>query len=766
MEGDSFFRPSTSEQSQDRPPSFEETQNLKTAQESARATSQTTSSSSRLHRSSSVLWIVVFYIVLAVVSWAVICVLSERPLTTSRYGYSNRASSSPASYVANEKWYQAMRVIQSIVGVLTIPITSAVCSSAAVAFAQYNQRSLGLTMRQTMVLADKGWTDPKTFLKLLTSFSGLKRYGSLFLFLAIALNLLGGLVQPLQQVFITQTTVKTPIYTSRVYRILDIPDMFRGTSDVDDDGTVVLMTRDALSSTSATDTQSQLWQSAAFTCDGKELRDRLFGDDHSATPAACGYGATLGNISGLVEPFFAQLPSAFSTGLIRQFTPRFDSTATYYTIDAADYPVNCSQRENGYYVTYINNASDTGHPWSVEVCMPDDLSSTPWKNTRMRQDFLETLFINISRADAGQTLEPGGSLYRIVLHTTAGYFQLPNYMNDEAPGELLEQDPNLFCDDMCEAQGQEVSGDLFEPSITDSDNPGFHRQKRREDNATIALEQLVNKGPLLTVAMALFGEGSYIAERKSFPDKFIDQGNNGALPNGTCVDIAPLQYLMEIHYGYLDWTTGRQCIANNDTKSLDDLNGGISLWLRNFQVKDKATMENAFTAAAFLATKAWTGYQIPVPARTLFVNLDMGADTQVPAISRAGKYLISILLAIFLLALFAMALYSTRETRWTAQLDAFAMMRLGAAMADHVPLMVGRRVDKVGALDWMPGWVGDVEGEAEVGALGVGAPSPLKTRRRYRCYDGDDEPIHEDITIGRDAFLDVRMQELRENGLR
>lgn len=77
--------------------------------------------------------------------------------------------------------------------VLTIPLTSAVCSKAAVIYVQRRGQRM-LSLRQTMTLADKGWTEPEIFLKLMTG--SYKRYGSWFLLLAIAVHILGPRLEP------------------------------------------------------------------------------------------------------------------------------------------------------------------------------------------------------------------------------------------------------------------------------------------------------------------------------------------------------------------------------------------------------------------------------------------------------------------------------------------------------------------------------------------------------------------------------------------
>ena len=81
--------------------------------------------------------------------------------------------------------------------------------------------------------------------------------------------------------------------------------------------------------------------------------------------------------------------------------------------------------------------------------MPADLTQSPWKTTRARQDFSEELYINIT----GGFNQPGG-FYRVTVKTTAGYFELPNYMNNLAPGPLLEQAPDYLCGSDCESEGE------------------------------------------------------------------------------------------------------------------------------------------------------------------------------------------------------------------------------------------------------------------------------------------------------------------------
>lgn len=88
----------------------------------------------------------------------------------------------------NESWLRAAQVIRTVVAVLTIPLTSTVCIKTAAAWVQRRDGNLP-TLRQTATLADRGWTDPVIYAKLLTG--GFRQYATKLLIASIALNLIG-----------------------------------------------------------------------------------------------------------------------------------------------------------------------------------------------------------------------------------------------------------------------------------------------------------------------------------------------------------------------------------------------------------------------------------------------------------------------------------------------------------------------------------------------------------------------------------------------
>lgn len=149
----------------------------------------------RLERSRHALNIFIWYAVLAAFTWICTCIMSCRPLTTTRYGYGDKTdygsidAAWPNKYIANEYLYLAIQFLQAVVAVLTIPTTTAICAQGAVIYMQRNRRNGGLTLRQTIVLADKGWTDIGVLSHVLRR--GWKRFGTCFLAIAVAIHVLG-----------------------------------------------------------------------------------------------------------------------------------------------------------------------------------------------------------------------------------------------------------------------------------------------------------------------------------------------------------------------------------------------------------------------------------------------------------------------------------------------------------------------------------------------------------------------------------------------
>jgi hypothetical protein len=128
--------------------------------------------------------ILIMYSLLALLSWILLCVMSKRPIKGERTYTETESSRGERRFATNEKYYTAARILQSVVGLLTIPVTSAICSIACVAYMQTGRLRKSLTLRQAMAMADQGWINPRMWTRLASK-------GSLPLYVAFTLTLIG-----------------------------------------------------------------------------------------------------------------------------------------------------------------------------------------------------------------------------------------------------------------------------------------------------------------------------------------------------------------------------------------------------------------------------------------------------------------------------------------------------------------------------------------------------------------------------------------------
>ena len=253
----------------------------------------------------------------------------------------------------------------------------------------------------------------------------------------------------------TEKTVQTPTWPSTITDLTDIPDLFDSEEAEAGgvyQGDLVQSLRYALGVTSSDDVQAYVWLGKSINCtydsDGNITDDPL---DISCITTA---GTTFAGIDAQNDPFIAQLPAQFNTGLIRQFLPRLNSSLTYDAVNIAEFPQNCGSLPGAFYAEY-NGRGASYENYSIQACMPGDLTESPWRATRNRQDIAELLYLNIT-INGFDWPAHSTTVFKVQANSTSGYFELPNLLNGGAPGILLEKDPNLLCDQHCLAQGQVI----------------------------------------------------------------------------------------------------------------------------------------------------------------------------------------------------------------------------------------------------------------------------------------------------------------------
>ncbi|KAK4552849.1 hypothetical protein LTR86_009981 [Recurvomyces mirabilis] len=289
--------------------------------------------------------------------------------------------------------------------------------------------------------------------------------------------------------------------------------------------------------------------------------------------------------------------------------------------------------------------------------------------------------------------------------------------------------------------------------------------------AAYNVNNIQNKGPLLTIALALFGPGSFIADRVTHPTNYINVAQEEFA--AICIDRAPFTSLLSTPSTVYETTSTHNSISciPSGYWNFGQLQEALLEYVQTFIGPRTTTgyispneppydklLANAFEAAAFLANEQWL---TSARETTLTVSYDAGILRQALHIPKAAIMLISILLGIYLAALISVAVYSNRGPRWTNRLDSLAMMQYGAAISDRLPINVVADRDGLEILDEAPGWIGDHHGDASIGVLGLGGTTPLRARRRYTCFEHDHEgeAVQEKRNAGeKERVLDFRLR--------
>ena len=113
-----------------------------------------------LQRHTMAMWLVSTFAAVTIFAWTITCVLCYKPIQFGTY-YDKTGKYTRKQYDDNDRWRKLSRVLISLIGIVSIPVTSAICAKAVAVYCQRcsNLRKPTLTMRQMLALADKGWTD-------------------------------------------------------------------------------------------------------------------------------------------------------------------------------------------------------------------------------------------------------------------------------------------------------------------------------------------------------------------------------------------------------------------------------------------------------------------------------------------------------------------------------------------------------------------------------------------------------------------------------
>lgn len=405
------------------------------------------------------LWLLVCYIPLLVVPWILTCILSRRPVTAR--SYINQQGFSKADITSIRNWKRTVDVLNSIAGLVTIPLLSALLAQGAVVFTQRRRPEDFLSLPDLFALVDHGWTSGATLWRSLTTAQKEERGRKLklawhYLLPGAVLILLGAIQQPLMQLLIPMETVylvscgdaefmphcKTqskewyPQYgAAKTYETIGYDIEPAQMSGIYYQDIVPRITAD-LASVSVDAYQPSIWSD--YMTGG--LQNWLEAD-HTSTQTTplrdWVFSPPMYKPEDWGSRFFlAGIPSNTTTGILREHAMRLNSSIACRRIDRTSFPASCPGEEP------FSASFETTDDISTRICVPGKLGVFPWTLSRNRQDIVEDMYLDMWDTYQYRAADSDGDDTNVTLHcqmnTTRGYFELGNLMNNGTYGPLLD----------------------------------------------------------------------------------------------------------------------------------------------------------------------------------------------------------------------------------------------------------------------------------------------------------------------------------------
>ena len=102
--------------------------------------------------------LLVLYVPLITVPWVLTCILSRRPIGVSTYYFQRGFTDTQMRRFEN--WTTAINVLNSISGLITVPILSALVAQAAAVYSESHLSRKDFRLEHLVALADRVWTNP------------------------------------------------------------------------------------------------------------------------------------------------------------------------------------------------------------------------------------------------------------------------------------------------------------------------------------------------------------------------------------------------------------------------------------------------------------------------------------------------------------------------------------------------------------------------------------------------------------------------------
>ncbi|GLA41284.1 hypothetical protein AnigIFM63309_009372 [Aspergillus niger] len=648
------------------------------------------------YRTRKSLYLLCFYVAILLAPWIMTCVMMVRPLDAASYtrqGFGQSAAVVLDILVSLE----IILVLEKIQAVLAIPIVSGFLAQAAVVYTQRRSSNQKLSLRQIVTLADRPWANVVSWLRCLPlhgNGSPLAILGGLFVLLVAATPAIQSLLIKYEDINIA-TCWESPVRTCDPTNIATIVGLDPEPAALEymPQSLAVQQVAKKTQLVSELDVQPYLWPEQWTTINDAQAIERgtFFWYDESFPSD---------------KYFVSALQNGTNTGVLRQHAIRLNSTSACEAVHPSAFPQTCSGDR-----PFVTNLS-APDALDIRICAPGAFGQTPWTRSRDRQDISEELWIDVVQQITGWIVEQSNFTLRCTTNTTRGYFEISNYKNGNNPGPLLEKwpSPEVLKQDFNDYLGAGAGYAI--PSVVDNDTDYSLFAISPPPVDPFNYEQLYAAGPLMTSAIALFGNQSFfnaasnattnnttrsalfsICRFNAFPfNRLAEVGFSTAGDN--CYDLLSEidRFSDDYWYQYLMYTIYNWVVAFNDTQSaVTALN--MATYFAN-----EAVLTN-------IATQGWSD-----GSRQIY--FDSGTVMIKPKWSLAGIIVISTLIGLQILGLCLIVFYCRSVPTWTDSLDAFAMLRMGAELQreKHVRFAGIRDTDKqdmedLGRIDGLVGVV-------------------------------------------------------------
>ncbi|KAI7157093.1 hypothetical protein KC349_g5825 [Hortaea werneckii] len=716
--------------------------------------------------------ILAFYLALLILPWVFTCVLSKRPISHPTY-YNQRGEFGGWIYVELLSWMAAVNVLNTIASVITIPVLSCLVAQAAVVYCQRRKKAQAINLRQTLVLADRGWLDLAALWDPIAAFFNSTPYSGSTRFQWIAFGLfVVAVVQPPLRGLLTSLEYQT-IMTSQDFpdHAMKLPQVAIDPEPVDlaraPRSVIVDRVIDDLAIVRDTDSQSNLWiETGQVAESGEELVYQSAKNSWLSNSLKWFFGPIPTGSEYPHDFFVSAVPRDTTTGVLRQHAMRMNSSAECADISQDEFPSQCGGD------LPFSTSYDAGNETQIRICVPGNHTQSPWSLTRDRQDIEEEMFIDFTSYVDPDTRSGAANVFRgrnftahCTTKSTRGYFELANYRNNYTAQPLMDKWPDretLQTDfnDYLELFSSNVDESYQVPSTVDDGDSQYWSTYPDTEPGYIGFEDIVTPGPLMTAAIAMFGNSSFFATATDYKNdaaynaSAADLGNRrptrmeeicragkvpfanlkwnlyAELPLGSCNS----EYYSDLYPEYEDETSSRDRLEDTLYAilvrfSTSTLANGVERPKDTTPPEAGELLETAMFFAnkellTSTASQLWftSGRKIWYSPGSLIIR---------PSVSPAALGVISTLIFLQIAALLALLWYIYTVPTWTSSLNSVAVAQLTRQLADDDLPAIGRLDDKsLRKLEELDGVVGVLQGNEMV---------QEKERQASSASDGTEE---------------------------